>query len=351
MTARILLVRALAALAGLALLPAVGERPQAPVAAAEFVFAPGAAPTPQCHASTIAELPDGSLAAAWFGGTREGASDVGIWFSRKSGGRWTAPLEIADGTQPLPPGQSTVLPPVFPCWNPVLFQVARGPLLLFFKVGPSPGAWWGMMTDCADGGKTWSPARRLPEGILGPIKNKPLALPDGSILCGSSTEDKGWQVHFERTADLGRTWTRTGAINDGAAVGAIQPSLLFLRGGGLLAVGRSRQGRIWEARSADGGRTWTGFRLTALPNPNAGTDAVTLRDGRHLLVYNDSATARTPLAVAVSADGAAWTPVLALEDGPGEYSYPAVIQTADGLVHITYTWKREAIKHVVLRIR
>jgi predicted neuraminidase len=75
---------------------------------------------------------------------------------------------------------------------------------------------------------------------------------------------------------------------------------------------------------------------------------VTLRDGRHLLVYNDSSTARTPLSVAVSKDGEVWTPVLALEDGPGEYSYPAVIQSADGRVHVTYTWKREAIKHVVL---
>ena len=207
------------------------------------------------------------------------------------------------------------------------------------------------MKDSADGGKTWSPARRLPEGILGPIKNKPVALPDGSILCGSSTEDNGWRVHFERTADLGLTWTRTDAINDPAVIGAIQPSVLFLRGGGLLAVGRSRQGRIWEAHSTDGGRTWTGFHLTALPNPNAGTDAVTLRDGRQLLVYNDSSTARTPLSVAVSEDGAAWTPIAILEDGPGEYSYPAVIQTADGLVHIAYTWKRTAIKHVVFGIK
>ena len=326
--------------------PKQGPGPVNPVS--EFIFNPDHRPTPQSHASTLAELPDGTLAAAWFGGTREGASDVGIWFARKAGGRWTAPVEIASGMQPLPPGQSTALPPMFPCWNPVLFQPGRGPLLLFYKVGLRPSEWWGMMTRSADGGLTWSPARRLPEGVLGPVKNKPVALPGGDLLCGSSTEDRGWRVHFERTADLGLTWTRTEAINDGVAVGAIQPSILLLPGGGLLALGRSRQGRIWEARSADGGRTWTGLRLTALPNPNAGTDAVTLRDGRHLLVYNDSSTARTPLSVAVSKDGEVWTPVLALEDGPGEYSYPAVIQSADGRVHVTYTWKREAIKHVVL---
>jgi predicted neuraminidase len=75
---------------------------------------------------------------------------------------------------------------------------------------------------------------------------------------------------------------------------------------------------------------------------------MTLHDGRHVLVYNHSETARTPLNVAVSKDGEAWTTVLTLEDGPGEFSYPAVIQAADGTVHVTYTWKREAIKHVVL---
>ena len=88
--------------------------------------------------------------------------------------------------------------------------------------------------------------------------------------------------------------------------------------------------------------------LTPLPNPSAGTDAVTLRDGRHLLVYNHTAEGRTPLNVAVSKDGRTWEPALTLEQEPGEYSYPAIIQTADGRVHITYTWKRQRIKHVVL---
>ena len=317
----------------------------------EFIFNPGRAPTAQCHASTIAELPDGTLAAAWFGGSREGAPDVRIWLSRRIHGSWTPPVEVATGMQPPLPGPTTALQPLMPCWNPVLFQPRRGPLILFYKVGPSPSDWWGMMTTSADGGKSWSAARRLPAGILGPIKNKPVELGDGTILCGSSTEDQGWRVHFERTADLGLTWSRTEAINDGRTIGAIQPTLLIHPGGKLQALCRSRQGRIGEAWSSDGGQTWNGLALTPLRNPNSGIDAVTLRDGRHLLVYNDSETARTPLNVAVSKDGRSWTMVRTLEDAPGEYSYPAVIQSADGLVHVTYTWKRETIKHVVLIIR
>jgi predicted neuraminidase len=317
----------------------------------EFVFNPARRPTPQCHASTIAELPDGTLVVAWFGGSREGASDVGIWLSRHIQGSWTPPVEVATGMQPPLPGPTTALQPLMPCWNPVLFQPRRGPLILFYKVGPSPSDWWGMMTTSADGGKSWSAARRLPAGILGPIKNKPVELGDGTILCGSSTEDQGWRVHFERTADLGFTWSRTEAINDSRTIGAIQPTLLIHPGGKLQALCRSRQGRIGEAWSSDGGRTWNGLALTPLRNPNSGIDAVTLRDGRHLLVYNDSETARTPLNVAVSKDGRSWTMVRTLEDAPGEYSYPAVIQSADGLVHVTYTWKRETIKHVVLIIR
>ncbi|MBS1708289.1 MAG: exo-alpha-sialidase [Armatimonadetes bacterium] len=68
----------------------------------------------------------------------------------------------------------------------------------------------------------------------------------------------------------------------------------------------------------------------------------------HLMMYDGSATARTPLSVAVSTDAEHWSPVMDLESGPGEYSYPAVIQTRDGLVHVTYTWRRERIRHVVI---
>lgn len=316
----------------------------------EFIYE--TAPFPQCHASTIAETAPGKLVAAWFGGTREKHPDVGVWVSRWNGATWTAPVEVANGVQFTRPDGSVHR---HPCWNPVLFQPKSGPLMLFYKVGPDPQTWWGMLTLSDDGGATWSTPRRLPEQIDGPVKNKPVQLPNGDILAGSSTEFDGWRVHFERSRDLGRTWERIGPVNDGKEVSAIQPSLLFLGGETLLAIGRSRQNQIFEVRSDDGGQTWGPLTLGSLPNPNSGTDAVTLADGRHLIVYNHVPGTpgkwggkRTPLNVAGSTDGRNWQAALVLESEPGEYSYPAIIQTADGLVHITYTWKRQRVKHVVI---
>jgi predicted neuraminidase len=308
------------------------------IVSGEFLYE--TAPFPSVHATTIVEPRPGLLVAAFFGGTKEGAPDVGIWLSRHVAGRWSPPVEVATGVQP--DNQR------LPCWNPVLFQPQEGPLLLFYKVGPSPSAWWGLLRTSADAGETWGPATRLPDGILGPIKNKPVQLSSGDILCPSSSEHDGWRVHFERTGDLGKTWQTTGPVNDGKEFGAIQPSILFLGGSKLLAVGRTKQGQVFQIASADEGRTWGPMTATNLPNPNSGTDALTLKDGRQLIVFNNTPKGRTPLNVALSRDGQTWQPVLTLEDAPGEYSYPAVIQTADGLVHVTYTWKRQKVRHVTI---
>lgn len=312
----------------------------------EFIYL--TAPFPSCHASTIAETKSG-LVAAWFGGTAERNPDVCIYVSRNENGNWTPPMKVADGT-----GFATNR---FPTWNPVLFQPKNGPLLLFYKVGPKPSAWWGMMTTSEHYGKAWSKPVRLPDGILGPIKDKPVQLPDGDILCGSSTEDHGWQVHFERTSDFGKTWSATPPVNDPKEIGAIQPTILFHPDGTLQSLGRTKEGKIFQIFSRDGGKTWGKMTLTDLPNPSSGIDAVTLRDGRQLLVYNHNIRTgshnkgRSPLNVAISNDGTNWFAALVLEDdpdAPSGFSYPAVIQTRDGLVHITYTWERKRIKHVVI---
>lgn len=310
----------------------------------EFIFQ--SAPFPSCHASTVVETEEGALVAAWFGGTREGAPDVGVWLSRREGKSWTTPVEVANGIQPDGARQ--------PCWNPVLFEPKDGPLMLFYKVGPNPSRWWGMLRTSPDGGKTWSEARRLPEGILGPIKNKPIQLDNGDLLCPSSVEaGKEFRVRFERTSDLGATWSSVAPAPapDGKEINAIQPSILVHGDGRLQAVGRTANQQIFQTWSDDSGRTWSPLTLTGLPNPNSGTDALTLRDGRHLLVYNHTMSGRGVLDVAVSRDGKIWHNVVALESdssGKHEYSYPACIQTRDGMIHITYTWKRERIKHVVV---
>jgi predicted neuraminidase len=312
----------------------------------EFIYTE--APFPQAHASTIAETPAGII-AAWFGGTREGNKDVCIWTSRRVNKKWTAPAKVAEGII-----NDTLR---YACYNPVLYQVPGGELLLFYKIGPNVGGWTGWMLRSKDNGLTWSQREALPEGFLGPIKNKPVLI-NGTLICPSSTEKNGWKVHFEYTNDNGRTWTKSEDINDGKIVSAIQPSILTYKNGDLQVLCRSKNRTINESWSSDGGKTWTPMKASALPNNNSGTDAVTLRDGRQLLVYNhvkpadslpNGKGARTPLNVAISKDGKKWYAALILEDSPiSQYSYPSVIQSRDGLVHIVYTWRRERIKYVVV---
>ncbi|RMF45286.1 MAG: sialidase [Planctomycetota bacterium] len=336
-------------------LPAVVQVGQDGVVSAELIYQLAGRPTPQCHASTIVETSAG-LVAAWFGGTEEGHDDVGIWMSRQFDGRWSHPVLIAGGFE----NESRD----YPCWNPVLFQPQGGPLMLFYKVGPNPRQWWGVVTTSDDAGMTWSAPRRLGtspklfpanRNLIGPVKNKPLQLEDASILCPGSTENEGWRVHFELSQDMGKTYEVIGPLLDGEPLDAIQPSILTHGDGRLQILCRTRQGVLATNWSSDRGRTWGPMRRTHIPNPNSGTDAVTLDSHIHLLVYNHShrtasRNGRQVLNVATSPDGENWRVVLTLEhEGhPAGYSYPAVIQTRDGLVHITYTWRRQSIKHVVL---
>lgn len=313
-------------------------------------------PTPECHASTIVETPTG-VVASWFAGTEEGHQDVAIRVARYDGKKWLPSIEIADGSEDEDKE--------YPCWNPVLFQPDSGTLMLFYKVGPSPRMWWGALATSDDGGKTWKRHGRLGKNkdlgqpninLIGPVRSKPIQLTDGSILCPSSSEHDKWRVHFEITKDLGKTWELVAPINDGSEFNAIQPTIMEHKDGKLQVLCRTQEKVLAQSWSSDHGKTWSKLSSTTLPNPNAGADAVTLHDGSQLLVYNHSwrrlgKNGRQIINVALSKDGKEWKPVMTLEkhgDRAG-YSYPAVIQTNDGLVHITYTWRRIAIKHVVLQ--
>jgi predicted neuraminidase len=316
------------------------------VTSCQFIFE--TAPYRSSHASTLVAGKRGLL-AAWYGGTAEGSADVQIWMSRHlENGRWSPPIAVANGTQP--DGSQ------LPTWNPVLFRSRTGLLTLFYKVGPDPKSWWGMVMVSNDEGSSWSRPVRLQDGILGPIKNKPIQLADGKILAPSSTEHGGWHVHIESSLDDGGTWRSTGPLN-GDDLSVIQPTLLPYSENKIQMLVRNgqhgppeSQNMILESWSHDRGQTWTPLRPTLLPNPNSGIDAVKLRDGRALLVFNDTTLGRNPLSVAVSSDrGIQWFKALELENEAGkEFSYPAVIQHKDGMVHITYTWMRERIKHVTI---
>ncbi|HEX3010041.1 MAG TPA: sialidase family protein [Bacteroidales bacterium] len=307
-------------------------------------------PFASCHASTIAEVKKGVFLVSCFGGSYEGANDVGIWTSRLKGKAWESPIEVVSSRW-----KDTT---VFPCWNPVLFQVA-GKLMLFYKQGKNPREWWGMVMTSKNGGKTWSTPVQLPDGFLGPIKNKPVLLSDGKILCPSSIEttDNIWSSHVEITNTALTSWQKV--FPDSAEeFGIIQPSILIHPEGNLQMLFRSREDYIIQSWSYDGGLHWSQPSKLHVPNPNSGIDAVTLSNGLHVLVYNplfkgkDWFNGRNILKVAVSDDGIHWSDVYTLENNKdGEYSYPAIIQSSDSKVHITYTLNRKNIKHVVLNIQ
>ncbi len=350
--------KACAALLLVALLPTMTAQAQDALLSKGWIFEQ--APYPEAHASSIVQLSDGTLAATWFGGTKERNPDVVIWYARQHEERWQPAVQVADGVQADGSRQ--------PTWNPVLFQAPGGDLLLFYKVGPTPRDWWGESIRSRDGGRSWSEPERLPDGILGPIKNKPVVLANGDWLSPSSEEQvigtlglpegPSWKLHFERSVDGGRSWTRTAPVASPMLIDAIQPSILFHPGGVLQAVARSRQGAMATSWSRDNGATWSDVTALPLPDPNSAADAVTLADGRHLVVYTHAAHApgtpgkgpRHPLAVALSDDGLHWRQVLVLESAPltHGYAYPAVIQAADGRVHVTYTWDRRRIRHAVI---
>lgn len=330
---------------------------------------------PECHAATIAETTNGDLITAFFGGTKEANPDVCIWVCRKdkNSNTWTAPVKVADGVS------SPMLRKA--CWNPVLYQVPNGELLLFYKIGSKVADWKGYMKRSADGGQTWSEPEQLPDGFLGPVKNKPV-LVDGRLICPSSTEVDGWKVHFEITDNWGKTWRNIGPIEaskelstnledknaqfdpEGGdnsvinSVQAIQPSILKYKDGRLQVLCRTRNGSIATSWSHDKGETWSPLTLTTLPNNNSGTDAVTLQNGRQVLVYNavrtrkgEKKAPRTPLNIAVSTDGIHWEKKLVLEDSPiSQYSYPSIIQGKDGRIHVVYTWRRQRIKYVEVKL-
>ena len=302
----------------------------------------------QCHASTLVETNDGLL-LAWFAGPYERHPEVSIYTSRRQNDSWSKPEKVADGSV-----NDTLR---YPTWNPVLFRRADKSISLYYKVGSSPNEWWGMEMHSSDEGHTWSVPEKLPEGILGPIRNQPLRLESGVILSPSSTEATHdlWKSHIERSEDGGHSWTKID-IPSPDSVKVIQPALLIYPGNKIQALMRSNQNVIMESWSEDEGLSWSVVQPTTIQHPNSGIDAITLQSGEKLLVNNPLKrgnsweTGRNKLDLYYSADGKSWTDIFQLEDEPkGEFSYPDIIQTKDGLVHISYTYNRRKIKHVVLQ--
>ncbi|MCR5394626.1 MAG: family 78 glycoside hydrolase catalytic domain [Bacteroidales bacterium] len=397
---------------------------------------------PSCHSASIVECANGDLLATYFGGSREGSPDVCIWTQRKSlikrGKKgqphlyqdgWSAPQLVADGKLqpvagqgwrqwaasdqnasiskfvPREPGQPDTLRKA--AYNPVLFQVPGGDLLLFYKLGKDVRDWTGYLMTSSDNGHTWTthrdsiqPAQAAlfsqiagtcveRDSLLGAIKNQPIALPAGfrcrngqvlsrqRILAPTSKETETaskvkaghWRCYVEISEDDGRTWTLSPVVPQRDEIRPIQPALLVHPDGRIQMVCRSAQpkeegredlARITSSFSDDGGLTWSEMQLLDVPNNNSGIDAVTMADGTFALIYNPFSCVdwrpktdparnkplRNPLYLATSTDGIHWTPALTLESSPiSQYSYPSMIVGSDGTLHCIYTWRRQRIKY------
>lgn len=307
-----------------------------------------------CHASTLVVLPNDEVLAAWFGGTEEKNSDVAIWYARRSAaGQWSEPEKIADEEG-------------IAHWNPVLFQDQHGTLSLYYKVGHEITQWYTMVITSRDQGHTWSSPVPLVEGNVGgrgPVRNKPITLSNGAILAPASIEAEStwngfrelWDAFTDISYDGGRTWTKSEVPLDHTALkhdkpfkanGVIQPTLWESDNGNVHMLLRSSGGFIYRSDSADLGQTWCPAYPIELPNNNSGIDLVKMENGVLALVYNPVSSTwglRTPLVVRFSNNnGQSWDHEFALENEPGEYSYPAIVNKGNELF-ITYTWKRERI--------
>ena len=301
-------------------------------------------PFTACHASTLVELPDGRVMVAFFAGSHEGAPDVRIWACTLSAGSWSEPFTLADGRI-----NDTL---TYPCWNPVFYRTSQGELLLFYKVGPNPREWFGMMKRSLDDGLTWSDPQRLPDGILGPIRCKPVELAGGRLLCPSSVETADrWSVRME-VLDLATGHWQSIPVDPQGPYQVIQPTIIQLPGDTLRILCRSKHDAVLFSDSGDGGRSWSPFTKLTMSNPNSGIDAVTLPDGTHLIVYNPLPAGtewwlgRNRLNLAWSADGIHWQDLIELENQEsGEYSYPAMIVARDGRILMSYTYERRNVKY------
>lgn len=298
---------------------------------------PGA---PAHHCSTLCEAPNGDLLCLWYGGSYESAEDQVLFLARrkKDARAWDAPTVLLSN-----PGQ--------PPGNAIMFKDGRGRVWVVWGRMESSrplrrGSGWGecrlFFRTSEDSGHTWSADQEWPDTYRTLPRNVPLTLKTGEMLLpmtGESGDEDG--AFFFITKDHGATWARSSVIPKGS-----QPTLAQRADGSLLAYLRNEP-RLLQSESRDGGRTWSPPTPSPFRNPGAGVAMAQLANGHFVLVFNDDEEERTPLSITRSTDGGAtWSEPLKLEANPGEYSYPCVIQTSDGRIHVSYTYRRYTMMHV-----
>lgn len=308
---------------------------------------------PSAHGSSVARRENGELIAAWFGGSHENHPDTVVLFARKPAGvaEWQDVRPVQGMNDPKPYGNAALF--VEPCAESKLGERIW---LFFIRSEGRHGRGWCLdcmtyVTTSLDGGWTWSEPRLLKHQWSFLIKNKPLRLATTGELAIPAYSDRENNSVLCIYNDREDRWSFSDPVPMPEGVGVIQPALVEYPDQTLQMFFRTHAGRIWTSRSKDAGRTWSRAEPTELPNPDAGIDAVALPDGRLVLVYNPTTRGRTPLWLRVSDDrGVTWTDPLVLEDGEGEYSYPAVIATGEDTLHLTYTYRRTHIVHAEVKV-
>ena len=326
--------------------------PPAPIssAPASFGFIDLTKTTPSAHASSMTALPDGSLLVAWFGGEREGASDVAIQMARVRGGL------VEDQWVSLTRGRLEELTHrvIRMLGNPVVW-IDSAQRVHMHVVSVSYGGWSGSSVNqlaSDDGGRTWTDARRL---ILSPlfnfstlVRNQIVPMDDGTYGLPAyheflnknglwvSVREDGRVVRSQRMQLYEGNWLQP-AVAPTSATEAIA----------VLRSGNQYEPVIGCNSTQNAGETWPRRKSLDIANPNASIAMMRLADGRLLMAANPIATGRNVLQLFVSTDGGAeWLPSRTIErDANGvEFSYPFLAQTADGTVHLSYTWKRKGIR-------
>lgn len=333
------------------------------------------------HAPGIVECPDGDLLVSWYRGSGErSADDVAVYGARRRKGsaQWSEPFLLADT-------------PGFPDCNTAMHIDGQGRLWLFWPTIVA-NSWESCITHCrvasqytGDGAPKWDwqgvillkPRdfrEKMYKALDERLQTAPSALPDDAQTKQKIEQLKqrideklysrlGWQPRCKPTTlpsgrillplysdtysagimaisdDKGRTWFASEPL---AGFGSIQPTVLRRENGTLVAYMRENGPfkRIRVAESADEGLTWGPVGVTDLPNPGSGIDGVRLANGKWVLVYNDTTEGRSSLAVSLSPDeGRSWKWTRHLErHKTGSYHYPAVIQAADGRIHVVYSF-------------
>lgn len=300
-------------------------------------------PFPQCHASTMISLKNGTYLFAWFAGTEEKSDDVGIWMANGKPGNWTKTKLAAKIRNDAH-------------WNPVLFNAPDGRIYLFFKVGKEIDYWETWVQYSTDQGNTWSTPKELVKGDKGgrgPVRNQPIILSDGSWLAPASIErNRVWNAFTDRSEDNGETWKASDTLEMDRSViigeGIIQPALWESSPGNVHMLLRSSSGNICRSDSKDYGKTWSPVYETQLPNNNSGIDVTQIAGDTIAVIYNPVSKNwgdRFPINVAVSTDnGQTWPVSFEIEKGKtdAELSYPDILYE-DGFLVACYTWNRKTI--------